>query len=403
MKDKDRNLDRWAYKWEGSDKINMEEFVGEYDNREFLNDTYRFGPFPDYDNLRNFFDANKGGLLQGDLDYWDSEGQTYHAKEKIFSGYAMATANIDRFMLLGGFRNELTYLDYTGTLLMFDANGDYLSHSPVEQKTSYGHLLPMFHVRYRLSAMSNLRAAITRTISRPNYFNVAPYFYVDPDGEEIRKGNPDLNATSSWNSDLMGEHYFQGVGILSGGLFYKDLKDIIFTSVYRQEGGVYDGFEVEQPINGGDAELFGLEINWQQQFTFLPGFLSGLGIYANYTHTWAKTDIGEREDILPGQSGDVANLALTYEKYGFSTRVSLMYQDKYLEEIGANEDFDIYRDEHLQLDISASQKLFYGLEAFVEFVNLTNAPQRNYYGITSRPRQNEYYSWWMRGGIKYTL
>ena len=194
--------------------------------------------------------------------------------------------------------------------------------------------------------MTNFRLAFTRALARPNYWDLAPRREIDPDGPEIVSGNADLIPTTSFNIDLMAEHYFQGIGIASGGFFYKKMDDIIFTVTKDIAGGAYDGFEEEKPVNGGSANLFGVELNWNQQLTFLPGVLDGLGVYANYTHIWAKADLADdvisstfsseedfknRDDVLPGQTGDVANFALSYEKFGFSGRLSLAYQGEYVE------------------------------------------------------------------------
>jgi len=269
----------------------------------------------------------------------------------------------------------------------------------------------MVHFKYQIGRMTNTRVAFTRTIARPNYFDLVPFLSVDPDGEELRQGNPELNTTTSNNLDLMAEHYFVGVGVVSGGFFYKWMDNIIFElrGSIDSPGSPYDGWDFRGPVNGGKAELYGLEINWQQQLTFLPGVLSGFGIYANYTKIWAKSDLipESREDVdaLPGQASDVGNVALSYEWGPFSSRISLMYQDKFLIEVAGDPtgDADQWQDSHLQLDISASYKIIPELDIFAEFINLSNTPKVEYVGISDRPILQEYYSWWMRGGLRFSL
>ena len=400
---KARNDNRWRYKWEGDDDVTMDQLDTKTGKTDFLDGNYRYAPIPEEDALFDFFYKNRGNNLEGELDYWDSEGQSYDAKEGIYSIYGMTTINMGKMMILGGFRNEYTALDYTGMELMFDSDGDFSSMQAVSQTEAYNNFLPMLHLRYRITPMSNARLAFTNTIARPNFWDLAPRLYINPDDEEIISGNTELNPTTAMNLDLMGEHYLQGIGIVSGGFFYKSLKDIIFIKTEDIDGGTYDGYEREMPVNGGDASLYGFEVNWNQQLTFLPGFLNGFGIYANYSHTWAEADLTGREGFLPGQSGDVINFALSYEKYGFSSRLSITYQGEYIEEVGKNEDEDEYRDDHFQIDFSASKDLWGGLQIFVEAVNLGNEPQRNYLGHTSRPIQREFYSWWMKAGLKLSM
>jgi len=136
--------------------------------------------------------------------------------------------------------------------------------------------------------------------------------------------------------------------------------------------------------------------------SFLPGFLSGFGIFANYTHTWSDATLQGREGFLPGQAGDVANFSLYYDKSGFSARVSAMYSGEYIAEIGKNEDWDIWIGDHWQIDFSAAYNVLPWMQVYFNAVNLINAPKYEYYGVSTRPKLNEYYGWWIKGGIKIT-
>jgi TonB-dependent receptor len=408
-KQKEREDTRIRYSWEGDD-LGMGPYATVQTSRDFLKDKYVFGPSPDAKKVEQlFYESRDNGNIEGEEDYWDSRGQTFVAKEQIYAGYAMLTMNWADFMVLGGGRYEGTKNDYTGTLLLFDDNGDFSSASDVTSDRNYGMFMPMLHTKWNFDRMGNLRLAATRTMARPNYWDLVPFQSIDPDGEEIVKGNPDLEVTTAWNFDLMAEYYFVGVGVLSGGLFHKELDNIIFINQGRIEGGEFDGYDVEQPLNGGKAQLTGFEVNWQQQLNFLPGFWAGFGIYANYTHTWANSDLIKdfREDVkaLPGQAGDIGNVALSYEWGPITSRVSMMYQGNYLIEVGGEADGseDIYVDNFLTVDISAAYKIIPQLDVFVEFVNLTDAPDVEYIGVTSRPTLQEYNNWWMRAGVKFSM
>lgn len=216
------------------------------------------------------------------------------------------------------------------------------------------------------------------------------------------------------NFDLMGEYYASSIGVVSLGLFYKRIRDFIYARAFTFDDPAladYAGYDAVQPVNGETADLFGVEVNLQQQLTFLPGFASGLGVYANYTYSWSEARLrGESDDpgdfrtvTLPGQTENVANLALSYEKYGFSGRLSMNYAGAFIDQIRSEEGEDRIYDERLQLDLSASQEVGRGLQVFVEALNLTNAPLRYYNGVTSRPEQQEFYSQWVNLGVKYDL
>ena len=404
MKKKDRNEIIMEYGWEGDDDLLMNQFTDTHEEDNFLEGNYPMPLSPDPDKIYNWFQDNKdSGLLEGENLKEDSDGATYDASEDVIAYYAMTTMNFGKWMLLGGFRHEFTKIKYTGNEVIFDEDGDYEQTISRTNENKYNYILPMVHLRFKPGQNTNMRAAFTTGIARPNYEDLVPFRIVLREDEEIETGNPDLVPTTSSNIDFMLEHYFQGIGLLSGGVFYKSMKDIIFPSYYEIDGGEYDGYEVFQTVQGEDATLFGFELNWQQQLTFLPGFLSGFGVYANYTYTTSTASIAGREDVtLPGQAANTANLALSYEKGGFSSRVSMNYHGKYLEELGEEAEYDIYYDNHIQWDISATQNLFGGLQLYVQAINMSNAPLRYYMGNTNRPTQREFYSWWINAGIKFT-
>ncbi len=408
-KEKDRQDRRIGYSWEGDD-LTMGPYATVQAAKDFLQDHYVFGPTADYDKVWKLFEDNVGtSNLEGEEDIWDSRGQTYLAKEDIYAGYAMLTMNWSEFMLLAGGRYESTKNDYEGTLLLYDDSGDFSSATPVKDDRTTGFFMPMIHTKWLIERMTSARFAVTRTMARPNYWDLVPYLSINPDREELRSGNPELEVTSSWNYDLMTEHYFVGVGVASGGFFYKDMDNIIFESTRDIEGGDFDGYEIEQSVNGGKAVLYGIELNWQQQMNFLPGMWAGFGIYANYTKTWAESDlikdVREGEKFLPGQAGDVGNLAISYEWGAFSSRISLMYQSDYLLEVGGADDGseDIWSDDFMTMDISATYRIIPELDIFAEFVNVTDAPDVRYMGIADRPVLQEYVDWWVRAGVKLSL
>ncbi|MBD3288528.1 TonB-dependent receptor, partial [candidate division KSB1 bacterium] len=387
-RDKTQNDLVWEYGWEGDDDVLLSQFVADDEDTDFMNGEYRIGPSVDGDKFRDFFEANRDGLLEGEINREDTDAANYEAKENIFAYYGMTTNNFGKLQVLAGFRHEITSIDYSGNEVLFDEEGDYVNTNAVQNDDSYSHFLPMIHFRYRLTPRTNFRLAATSGLARPNYYDLVPYRLINREDEEMAIGNPALLPTTAYNLDLLAEHYLPGIGIISGGVFYKALDDIIYTQFFEQEGGEYDGYEVSQPVNGESASLYGFELNWQQQLTFLPGFWNGFGIYANYTYSKSTADVQERSDIsLPGQAGNVANFALSYEKYGFTGRLSLNYHGKYIDEVGESEDYDIYYNDHMQLDLSLSQQVYPGLQVYLEAINLTDEPLRYYMGDEERPIQ----------------
>ena len=74
-------------------------------------------------------------------------------------------------------------------------------------------------------------------------------------------------------------------------------------------GGEFAGYTLTTQANGGSAKVKGLELNYSQQFTFLPGWLRGFGAFANFTKMEAEGNYG---------SGTAIALAPTPKIAGFN-------------------------------------------------------------------------------------
>ena len=57
----------------------------------------------------------------------------------------------------------------------------------------YTEVLPQVHYVYRLDDRSNLRAAVTRSLARPNFEDIAPWRLINREDEEIERGNAFCN------------------------------------------------------------------------------------------------------------------------------------------------------------------------------------------------------------------
>ena len=328
------------------------------------------------------------------------DAENFDGTERTSAAYVMGEIFAGRLYVLPGIRYEYTTADFVGRDVRFAPNGAWLSSAPLEATTSYGIPLPAIHVRYALTPETNMRVALTRSLARPNYYDAVPYRAQDDNALTIALGTADLRPTTSWNVDALAEHYFRSVGVVSAGLFYKRLQDYIytFTSTEMINGSQY---QVTQPLNGEAATVRGAEIALQNQLRFLPSPLDGLGVYANYTFTTSSAAIpGHSGATLPGQSRHMGNLAVSYEKRGFTGRVAVNFHGSYVDVIGATNALDRYYDRNSQLDVSATQKITRNFRAYVEGMNLNDALLRYYQGVRERVLQEEHYRWWTTFGLK---
>ena len=398
-RDKRKDRDEEAIDFESEEDILLTDILDrDYQMGTFLDGLYSpGGQFGDPSTVRDLIPS-----LEGERDP-EADAADYVAEERVIAAYALTEINLSgNFIISPGLRYEYTDNDYSAFEILFNEEGDFDSKVPVNGSKSYGLVLPAVHAIYQFQPESNLRLAFTRTLSRPNYNDLAPFQLILEEDSEIERGNPELDPTLSWNADVLVEHYFETIGVVSGGFFYKRIEDNIF--LFRTEE-IRNGedFDVLQPQNGAGADLVGFEVAYQNQLRFLPAPLDGLGIYANYTFVDSYTDLpGNRTGTLPGQSRHSGNFALSYEKRGFSGRFSINYHDDFLAEVAEDAAEDIYEDSHIQFDISASQRIATGVRLFVEAINLNDEPFRRYIGFENRPVQREFYSWWVTVGVNFS-
>jgi TonB-dependent receptor len=398
-KTKEQNYD--VADWESEDDLNIVPYLDDWQSETpFLGGRYTIAPFQGPGAMRDLFNS---GTLEGEPNL-EEDLADFDASEDTLAGYGMAELIFGgKTTLLGGVRVESTSTDYTAYELVLDEEGDPVDLSPVEGDNDYTEWLPQVHLVYRLDDNTNLRAAVTRSLARPNFEDVAPWRLINREDEEIELGNPDLDVTTAWNFDLMWERYLEPLGIISAGAFYKQLEDNIFFFNFDEE---IDGieYEVTQPQNGEGADLWGLEVAYQNQFRNLDGFWGGFGLYLNYTYVDSEADYPDRPSTrLQGQSEHTGNIALVYEKYGFSGRLSYNYNGKSILEVGSEAAEDIWVDDHEQLDFLGRFQLSQKISLVLELVNLTDEPYRVYEGTPDRPRQEEYYSWWGVFGVRFDL
>jgi TonB-dependent receptor len=378
---------------------------------DFLPGDYTIGDFVSEGYL--------GGLTLTNTDMYEGEPSleelagNFNAKEEVYAGYIMLTQQFgEKLNAIAGVRFENTVNKSYGYQHNVDENGDESITQTPESDVSYLNTLPAILLNYRLNNTTVFRASWTNSMARPDYYDLVPYREINQEDNEIVIGNPDLKPTTSMNIDLMVEKYFRSVGIISGGLFYKDITDFIIGLSkydYEFEGNTWDQFT--QPINGGNATILGVELAFQRQFDFLPGALKGLGIYLNYT--WANSSVDdflvpgrEGEDLsLPGSAEHTGNGSLWYEYKGFQIRASANFSSSFIEagEVGDEAFFDRYYDNVFYLDLNASYAFTDWFRVFAEANNLTNQPLRYYQGVKERTMQDEYYNARITAGVKFDI
>lgn len=311
----------------------------------------------------------------------------YDLTERVTAGYAMANVDLGDVTVIAGWRVERTETDVQGFRLTRQTG----TVTPVSRSSDYSTFLPNLHLRFEPREDLIVRLAYTRTLGRPQYPQLKPggalTFTPNPDGTfegELAEGNVDLRPFVSDNLDATVEWYFAPGGLLSAGAFFKDIKDPIFGFRETQtgvviEGRTYNRLFYTQPRNADAGEIKGLELAFQQQFTFLPGIWRGFGVAANVTFTDSSLTVpGRGELAFPAQSDLLYGGQLFYQAGRLEAALSYHHTGRAVQSFGSVSDADTYDDDYRRLDAKISYALTDRIEVFADLQNLTDEVLREY-------------------------
>ncbi|MGD1843303.1 MAG: TonB-dependent receptor [Thermonemataceae bacterium] len=334
--------------------------------------------------------------------------------ETVTAGYLMGVLDLGKVNAVAGFRIENTVTTSTRAISSFNDDEEAFEFRQDTDENSYTNFLPSIILMANLTDNLLLRASWTNTIGRPDYTRLSQTTEIEFEETstegvfegEVQEANPDLQPFESSNFDLSLEYYFPSGGILSVGGFYKDIDNQIFEQVINFRDTLFQGRQYEEllyqrDINAEAASLIGIEFSYDQAFTFLPGFLSGLGITLNATFIDSEVTVpGREEDDLPlfRQPSNIFNIIPYYQKDGWEFRLALAYRGDFLTqaalptnyegEIGLGAtiaDFDRYEAERTTLDITGAYNFAdRKVRVWAQARNVTNAAEEAYQGIESR-------------------
>ncbi|XKR61079.1 TonB-dependent receptor [Isoptericola jiangsuensis] len=265
---------------------------------------------------------------------------------------------------------------------------------------SYDDTLPSFNLVAEVTPDFLIRLGAAKVMSRPGLGSLTPGATVAVAGgaRTISSGNPTLDPIRATNVDLGFEWYFAEGAMAGIGLFYKDIESFVQTTrevrPFSDSGlpesllagtgaSASDDFTYTRPVNTPGGELHGVEANYTQPFSFLPGKWSNLGVQLNYT--WVESKIQYLNSAgqpvmktdLTGLSKSSWNATLFYEGETFAGRVSATNRDDYLtqapgQETGFNLDGYHGMTGTTVIDASIRYKISEQLELSLEGINLTN-------------------------------
>lgn len=406
-KTKDKEVDFYEYTPLNEDAFmaNSLNHTVDQTNKHFMpSNKYRAGLYASKEYTGSL-ELNDPSLFEKEQVQEELAGN-YEARETVSSGYLRFDQKFtDKIDLMAGLRIENTHLAYTGR--NYDDEAD-LTTQTARETNSYINFLPSLLMKWNINDDFKVRGSFTQTLSRPKYSALVPSVNIKRSDNEISIGNPDLKPTVSYNFDLSADYYFRSIGLVSAGVFYKKVDDFIVNQVatdYEFKGNTYNRFI--QPKNAGNANLVGVELAYQRDFSFIAPALKCVGFYGTYTFTHTRVEDfnfegreNEKGLSLPGSPKHTANTSLYFEKSGFNLRLSYNFASAFIDEMGESAFYDRYYDKVNYLDVNASYTFAKHYTLYAEANNLLNQPLRYYQGTKDRTMQAEYYGVKINAGFK---
>jgi TonB-dependent receptor len=358
---------------------------------------YTFRYFSD-SGLRNLWSslaAQGASVVQANT----SETNNYKVDESVLAAYAMATTYFNWGNILAGARIE--QVDNSGSALVRFGN----TFQPAKVGGENLQFFPSVHINWDINEELKMRISANSGAARPDFTILRPNFNVSDEDEAISGGNPFADPEKASGVDAYLEWYLPEGGFVSVGAYYKALDDVLFTvqrprfgsDVLNQPGIDRSGYSYRTTDNGGSGYLAGFELAVSQTLEpfagrlNLPDWASGFGVNANLTLNESESETPDGRKVqLPGSSDMIYNLAMSYERYGLSTRLSWQYRTKWIDSIGDGDILgDGFWDEVGRLDFKVGYTINDYANIYLEANNLLEEPGIRYEGETFRVSEYE--------------
>jgi TonB-dependent receptor len=345
---------------------------------------------PDIDAI-----AARVGLFSGNFPLVRQNGAVNDVVENDYAAFVQGSLNTEigswGLRAVAGLRYVRTEVSSTG-ILAFNAPTGTQAPPPeaVTVDNAYTDWLPSISVVLEPTDNLLIRANAARQMARPTLASLTPGGTFNPFGQTLNFGNPQLDPFRANSFDLGIEWYFAPESLLSVAVFYKDIETFVtratesvpFSSLGLPDSvlegspsGPDDIFNVQRNINGEGGDLKGIEIQYQQPFTFLPGVLKNFGFLGNLTLLDSEVNYGTAaaplRDQLTGLSKTGFNTTLYYEDKKFSARVSGAYRSSFLTRVPGQNGNDIEGTRStFNLDAAMSYAVTDKIRVTVEGINL---------------------------------
>ena len=324
----------------------------------------------------------------------------YNGNEKKSAAYIMATVNAGELVtILPGVRYQNLTTSYLGHRTESIPGGYKITDTSVTKQNGYW--LPMIHLIYKPFSWLQVHFAYTNTLNYPDYSTIVPRYQINT--SSISYNNYNLKPATSENYDLVFSIFNNEIGLFTVDGFKKRIENLIFPSTtYLTNLSAFPDlpqgrnqlYQFSTFINNPNAiDLWGIETDWQTHFWYLPEPFSWIVFNINYTHIFSQASYPRSElntvynedgtftqtvnntyykTRMLNQPDDILNSAIGIDYKGFSSRLSLLYQNNIFKQPDFWMQNRVNSDKYIRWDFSVKQELpFYGIQLFLNLNNIT--------------------------------
>lgn len=244
----------------------------DYTATRFYYDLDRLSPqiddIYDTDGYLNFANVANGSLV---IDRQQQPKDSYDAGNTIAAVYASVDLKpTERLLINAGLRLEMSkqWVDY--------ANDQSIRQRRNLDKSD---LFPALNLRYSLGERQQLRLALSRTVTRPSFIEMAPFLYQESYGSVQLRGNEELVNSYNYNVDLRYELLNRRGDMISVTGYYKFLDEPIERVQMLSGGAAVHTFR-----NADNGMAAGIEVEVRKSLTeTLRIGANGTYMYTNVT------------------------------------------------------------------------------------------------------------------------
>ncbi len=312
-------------------------------------------------------------------------------EETIDSAFFMGTASFGKLIGRAGIRREETStdaLDYNprspaevaaagfpevaGRATTIEGLFyQYQSRPRIHNTNTYDNWFPSASLKYKITPQLDAQLGFSSTIRRPPFRDVAGVMSINDDNLTVSMPNRLLEPETSKNFSARLAYYFEPVGIVAANVYQNNVKGLFITNRLTAQEFGYNGeldlsnYEfITTTASANDVTVRGMELEYSQSLSFLPGAFRGLNIRASYTRSYASIP---KTGVIPHS----INGGLSYGFRGLNVYANANWRDAYPTTVTGNPRFYRHR---TNIDIGGSYRISARYSVFFSARNIFNEP-----------------------------